>query len=151
MLRWLFVVQLLSCVWLTVTPWTVARQDSFVHGISQTRILEWVAISCWLRHQFNCVDVTWFVYPATKWTLSGLYPGFGDWEKKVCRPFAYRFFCTPQISCFLGKRQGLKWLGHMANVCLKQIVKLFTKVLWSEVWEGPLHSSREKPVYYVGK
>ena len=26
------------------TPWTVARQASFVHGILQARVLEWVAI-----------------------------------------------------------------------------------------------------------
>ena len=29
----------------SVTPWTVALPGSFVHGISQARILEWVAIS----------------------------------------------------------------------------------------------------------
>ena len=33
-----------SCLTLA-TPWTVARQAPSVHGISQTRILEWVAIS----------------------------------------------------------------------------------------------------------
>ena len=33
---------LFSCVWLSVTPWTVARQT--LHGISQARILEWFAM-----------------------------------------------------------------------------------------------------------
>ena len=33
-----------SHVWLFATPWTVAHQASFVHGIFQARILEWVAI-----------------------------------------------------------------------------------------------------------
>ena len=28
-----------------VTPWTVAHQAPLVHGISQARVLEWVAIS----------------------------------------------------------------------------------------------------------
>ena len=37
--------RLLSCVPLFVTPWTIACQGSSVHGISQARILEWVAIS----------------------------------------------------------------------------------------------------------
>ena len=37
--------QLLSCVLLFVTPWSIAGQSSSVHGISQARILEWVAIS----------------------------------------------------------------------------------------------------------
>ena len=34
---------LFSCVWLFVTPWSLPV--SSVHGISQARILEWVAIS----------------------------------------------------------------------------------------------------------
>ena len=38
-------VKSLSCVWLFVTPWTVACQAPSVHGISQARILEWIAIS----------------------------------------------------------------------------------------------------------
>ena len=36
----------LSCVWLFVTPWTVAYEaPPLVHGIFQARVLEWVAIS----------------------------------------------------------------------------------------------------------
>jgi len=38
------IVQLLSHVQVFVTPWAVARGSS-VHGISQARILEWIAIS----------------------------------------------------------------------------------------------------------
>ena len=37
--------QSLSSVPLFVTPWTVARQAPLVRGISQARILEWIAIS----------------------------------------------------------------------------------------------------------
>ena len=37
--------QLLSCVRLFVTPWTGTPLGSSVHGISQARIVEWVAIS----------------------------------------------------------------------------------------------------------
>ena len=36
--------QSLSCVQLSVNPWTVAPPGSSVHGISQARILDWVAI-----------------------------------------------------------------------------------------------------------
>ena len=35
----------LSHVWLFATLWTIAHQASLIHGISQSRILEWVAIS----------------------------------------------------------------------------------------------------------
>ena len=36
--------QALSCVWLFVTPWTVARQAPLSMGILQARTLEWVAM-----------------------------------------------------------------------------------------------------------
>ena len=35
---------LLSCIWLLVTPWTVACQSPLSMGILQARILEWVAM-----------------------------------------------------------------------------------------------------------
>ena len=38
-------VQSLSGVWLFETPWTVAQPGSSARGISQARILQWVAIS----------------------------------------------------------------------------------------------------------
>ena len=34
-----------SCVRLSATQWTMARQAPLSHGILQARILEWVAIS----------------------------------------------------------------------------------------------------------
>ena len=44
-LRGCVCAQLLSPVWLFVTPWTCSLPGSSVHGIFQARILEWVAIS----------------------------------------------------------------------------------------------------------
>ena len=40
-----FVVWSLSCVWLFCNPMDYSPSGSSVHGISQARILEWVAIS----------------------------------------------------------------------------------------------------------
>ena len=37
--------QLLSCVQFFATLWTTNPPDSCVHGITQARILEWIAIS----------------------------------------------------------------------------------------------------------
>ena len=42
---WFVVIQSLSCIWLCCNPIDCILPDSFVHGISQARILEWVAIS----------------------------------------------------------------------------------------------------------
>ena len=46
----------LSCVWLFVTPWTVALQGPLSKGVFQERLLEWVTIpfsrgSSWPRDQ----------------------------------------------------------------------------------------------------
>ena len=38
------VIASLSCIWLFVTPWTVANQAPLSMGILQARILEWVAL-----------------------------------------------------------------------------------------------------------
>ena len=43
------------------------------------------------------MDVTWFVYPAIKWKLSGLYPGFGDWEKKCADHSRIGFSVPPKF------------------------------------------------------
>ena len=44
-LHYSVVVHLLSCVWLFCDPMDCSPSGSSVHGISQARILEWVAIS----------------------------------------------------------------------------------------------------------
>ena len=60
--------QLLSCVQLFVTPWTVARQAPLSTRILQARILEWVAISFSRassqprdQAQVSCID-RWVLY-----------------------------------------------------------------------------------------
>ena len=67
--------ELLSCVQLFATPWTVAHQAP-VHGIFQARILEWVAISffrrsSWPRDQthISCISYTgrWILYHWAIW------------------------------------------------------------------------------------
>ena len=37
-------IRVLSCIWLSVTPWTIAHQAPLFMGIFQARILEWVAM-----------------------------------------------------------------------------------------------------------
>jgi len=64
---------LLSHAWLFATPWTAAHQGSSVHGILQTRILEWVVISfsrgsSWPRDltQVSCNSGSFFIIWATR-------------------------------------------------------------------------------------
>ena len=61
------------CIWLSVTPWTVAHQAPLLHGISQARILEWVAIAYsrgssrprdWIH--ISCIDRR-ILYHCTTW------------------------------------------------------------------------------------
>ena len=50
------VLSLFSHVRLCTTPWAVAHHAPLVHGISQARILEWVAIS-FSRGSFQPTDL----------------------------------------------------------------------------------------------
>ena len=63
----------LSCVWLFVTPWTVAGQAPLSMGIPQARILEWVVIpfsrgSSWPRDWIlvSCIASRFFIIWATR-------------------------------------------------------------------------------------
>ena len=65
-------VRMFGCVWLFVSPWTIAH----VHGILQARLLEWVAIpssrgSSQPRDQtrVSCVSCmgNWILYHCTTW------------------------------------------------------------------------------------
>ena len=69
--------QLLSHVWLFATPWTTAHQTP-LSGISQARILEWLAIafcrgSSWPmdRTWVSCIAGRFFTIWATRGTLRG--------------------------------------------------------------------------------
>ena len=63
-------VWVLSFIGLFATPWTfVSSPGSFIHRISQARILEWVAISfsrgsspTWDQTHISCVS-RWILYP----------------------------------------------------------------------------------------
>ena len=72
-LHYSVVVHLLSCVWLFCDPMDCSPSGSSVHGISQARILEWVAISSsrgssWARDQtqVSCVAGGFFTVWATR-------------------------------------------------------------------------------------
>ena len=47
-----------------LTLWTVAQQGFFVHGISQARIMEWVAISFSRGSSLHCISCIgmWILY-----------------------------------------------------------------------------------------
>ena len=71
-----FKVKLLTCVRLFATPWTVAVPCSSFHGIFQTRILGWVAISfsrrsSWPRDwtRVSCIVGRGFTVGATREVL----------------------------------------------------------------------------------
>ena len=72
--------QLLSHVWHFATPWTIAQPGFSVHGISQARILEWVAISYsrgssqprnWTR--VSCIG-RWIHYHRATWEAYFYFP-----------------------------------------------------------------------------
>ena len=60
LLSWIYFSISVNCS-VIATPWTVALQAPFVHGILQARILEWVAISS-SRESSWPRDGTWVSY-----------------------------------------------------------------------------------------
>ena len=59
-------VKSLRCVWLFVTPWTVARQAPLSMGILQARILEWISMP--------------FPWPRDQTLVSSIAGGFLHWQ-----------------------------------------------------------------------
>ena len=124
------VVQLLSRDWLFATIWIVALPGSSVHGISQARILEWVAISFsrrsspprdWTR--VSCLG-RWILYhwaiwkalryriPGSKWTWKPVQTG----EKRVLASGVNSGMChfshgatQPQLRCWQEPWSGQGW------------------------------------------
>ena len=111
-------VESLSCVPLFAAPWTVA------HGISQARILEWVAISfsrgsSWPRDQ-TCVSCTgrWILYHwATReahseylWGIKMIWSNNLIWHVQILGNVPDRFFFRWCI--------GKYWVGHKVHLGL---------------------------------
>ena len=82
-----------------VTPWTVLCQDLLLHGISQARILEWVAISfsrgSSRPRDLNCVSCPsrqvlyhWATREALKfsiqWRINKHHQSIGTWTRWFC-------------------------------------------------------------------
>ena len=96
----------LSCVQLFVTTWTVT--DSFVHGIIQARILEWVAIhfsrrSSWPKDQthifcISCIASCFFTIWATREPLN-FYVTLIFWKKQLLKPKNSLWLYL--VNCFL--------------------------------------------------
>ena len=76
-----YLCELLSHVWLFVTPWTVAHQAPLSMGILQARILEWVAIPFSRgpsqsrdQIQVSCIAGRFFIVRATREAPMRVYP-----------------------------------------------------------------------------
>ena len=95
----------LSCVWLFVTPWP----GSFVHGILQARILEWVAIS-FSRGSSQARDRTLFFCTAGR-----LFTHWGTREAGHGRQQII-LLCLLQASsrCYLGHGQWVTKFGGLS-------------------------------------
>ena len=94
-------VLVLSWVHLCVTPWTAAHQAPLSIGISQTRILEWVAISssrgfCWpwdRTSSISCLEGGLFI-TSTTWEASSFC------ERRLSFEFTPKEVIFQQISSY---------------------------------------------------
>ena len=104
----LVVVWSLSCVWLFCDPMDRSRPGSFVHGIFQARILEWVAISCFRGSSWPGIE------PAPPVLVGGFFTTEppGSWGLDLLRSV----FWTAVI-----KAWGYTWhFGHGPTYCPRE-------------------------------
>ena len=118
------IVQLLSHVQVFVTPWAVARGSS-VHGISQARILEWIAISfsrrsSWPRDRthISCVSCS----------AGGLFTTSTTWEERTWKSSPHQNQAYCHSSCQLTASPPKK--------CLNWTLYTLT-TLQSNPWTSP--------------
>ena len=123
MLKGLCMLNHFSCVWLFVTPWTVACQVPLSMGILQARILEWVAMpssrgSSWPR------DRTWVSLTSPV----------------VARKWRDRFWMTQinwLIVWLIGSStvsNGCALVSPSAVLTCVHVTKLLDKGTYSEIW-----------------
>ena len=129
-----------SCLF--VTPWTAARQGSSLHGILQTRVVEWVAIPfskghSWLRDPTQVLSITGSFF--TVWATSTTWHAqtqrwripntvLGGWsqvsgERELLVPPSTKGIFLPGLSwkrntnlmgyVFLCFRSSSTWLGSL--------------------------------------
>ena len=94
-------VQLLSCVWLFATPWTVTCQAPLSVGILQARILEWVAISSPRRSSLP-----------------------RDWTHVSCGSFVYRqilYHLSPRGNLIVQNSVNIYWVSTMCQAPCKAL------------------------------
>ena len=116
-----------SPVWLFATSWTVARQAPLSMGLSQARILEWVAISS-SRGSFPCRSQTcisclgrWILYHWATWEslvfihkMRGMTPTLQIWLWASSEIMRWKWFANSEVcppanrSCCLGIEAGGK-------------------------------------------
>ena len=89
----------LRCVWLFVTPWTVAYQAPLSVGILQARILEWVTMPSSRgssqtgdRIQVSCIAGRFFTVWATKQALKVLTKNWVEFSMLYCRSLLVIYF-----------------------------------------------------------
>ena len=132
------------------TPWTdFSRPDSSVHGISQARILERVAMSFSRRSQPK--NQTHISYLASKfftteplgkpietlktpWSCQQPYP-FETWQKKECRTFTALILITFPVLTICAQWFSPVWLSAAT---------------WTIAWQAPLPMEFSRQEYWSG-
>ena len=124
-------VQLLSCVQLFVTPWTITCQAPPSMGFPWARILEWVAIPFW--------GSSW---PRYRTQVSCIAGGF------------FTIWASRERPCFCFHRQGhlchildstCKWYGmEFVFLFLASLSMTISSWILLQVWLNPLHQLLER-------
>ena len=135
------VVWSLTCVWLFVTPWTVAYQAPLSTGILQARILEWVAspfsrgssrprdwtksscvgrwiLDCWPTREALCAqDVGYFIVRASENQIWHFI------DSKLFVRYTIILYTTKRKKCGCKPHPDLRLVKRKEIVCILKSVK----------------------------
>ena len=107
--KWKVKVKSLSCVWLSLTPWTAAYQAPLSMGFSRQEYWRGLPLpSPWMVFEHTLTSM-WNEHICTVvWTFFGI-ALFWDWNEN--RPFPVLWLATAELSKFAGIRvQHFLWL-----------------------------------------
>ena len=161
-------VELLSCIWLFCNPTDCSLPGSSVHGISQAKVLEWLAIA-FSRGFFQPRDQThiscigkWILYqwaareiPLNSYMLLLLLLEVASVVFHSVRPHGQQPTRLPRPWDSPGKNTGvgchffLKFMKVKSESEVPQSCRLFTTP-WAAAYQAPLSMGFSRPEYWSG-
>ena len=126
-------IQVFSCVQLFATLWTIARQALLSMGISQARILGWVAISSFRGLPDPGVELASPASPALAGRLSATEPAGLTNRMSVCVWGKFRQIVWLDLIILVGKTENKTWTNNCTWLSWYLRFNILKKYWWTGV------------------